>query len=276
MVSTVSKSAFDHLCLSLNARKPDNLFGMFTCYFDEAGGSDHGFIAVSGWVASVERWQRFESDWKQMLTAHGVPYLHMKECAHFNGPYGKWEFGESRRGRDSFIKDACAIIQETAEFGVVCVVHYEDFRKVNERFRLKEHLRSPYALAGRFCIARSNEWVKKQGRSLRDIADYVFEDGGPDMPGLVDVTKRASLQIPSFKPSRGTETQLGMVQLQAADLLVYEVRKAVVDHRDPMTKPEMFRKSFQAFFGCDVEQGNYREEQLLDLCEGAKIPARMA
>jgi len=65
-----------------------------------------------------------------------------------------------------------------------------------------------------------------------------------------------------------------MVQLQAADFLAYEMRKAVVDHRDPFTKPKEFRKSFQAFFSCDVEQGNYREEQLTELCVSAKIPVR--
>lgn len=273
--SISTHSAFDHLCASLNVRRADNLFGMFTCYFDEAGGADHGFIAVSGWIASVERWRQFESDWNAMLCAHGVPYMHMKECAHFKGPYSKWFATEVRADRESFVKDAIRIIRDTVQFGVVCVVHYDDFRKVNERFRLREHLRSPYALAGRFCIARSNLWAQRQGYSIRDIGDYVFEDDGPDVPGLVEVTKRVGLQIPSFKPSRDTETQLGIIQLQAADLLVYEVRKAVVDHRDPMTQPEFFRKSFQAFFGCDVEQGNYREAQLLDLCEGAKIPPQM-
>jgi hypothetical protein len=82
------------------------------------------------------------------------------------------------------------------------------------------------------------------------------------------------LKIPAFRSSRDKEYEAGFVQLQAADYFAYEMRKAVVDHRDPMTKPESFRKSFQAFFGCEVDQGNYREQELLDLCDGAKIPIR--
>jgi hypothetical protein len=248
------------------------LVGMFETYCDESGGLDHGFIAVCGWLASVERWKEFEAEWNRMLAVYELPYLHMKEFAHFNGPFEK--FLEPNLGRrNDFMKEATRIIRESVEFGFVCVVNYEDFRKVNARFQLKEHLRSPYALAGRFCIARANLWVRQQGYSPRDVA-YVFEDGGPDMGGLVEVTKQAGIHIPTFSPSRDTEIQLGVVQLQAADFLAYEMRKAVVDRRDPMTKPEEFRKSFQAFFSCDVEQGNYREEQLLGLCKTAKIPMR--
>jgi hypothetical protein len=156
----------------------------------------------------------------------------------------------------------------------LCVVWYDAFRKVNERFHLKKHQRSPYALAGRFCISRANQYVLRRGASLRDIV-YVFEDGGPDVGGLVDLVNRSNLKIPAFESSRDTEAKFATVQLQAADYFAYELRKAVVDHRDPFTKPEMFRKSFQAFFGCEADQGNYREQELLELCEDAKIPERI-
>jgi hypothetical protein len=267
--SEIIHSAFDQLARIHRAK----LVGMFETYCDESGGADHGFIAVCGWLASVERWQRFEKEWRLLLSFHDVPYLHMKELAHFNGPYDKWLGKPITSPRTAFLKEAVGIIRETVEYGVVCVVNYEDFRKVNSRFQLKEHLRSPYALAGRFCIARSNTWMRAGGLSVREIA-YVFEDGGPDMGGLVEVTKKAGIQIPTFSPSRDTEIQAGMVQLQAADFLAYEMRKAVVDHHDEFTEPEKFRKSFQAFFGCNVEQGNYRERQLLELCNTANIPIR--
>jgi hypothetical protein len=64
-------SAFNHLSFGL---KSDRVFGMFRSFFDEGGDEDHGFIAVCGYVASLERWQRFEADWKQMLAYHRVPY----------------------------------------------------------------------------------------------------------------------------------------------------------------------------------------------------------
>ena len=267
-------SGFERFLLNFQGAAPDKLVGMFQSFFDESGGADHGFITVCGWLASIERWRQFEQNWKEMLRRNDVPYFHLKELSQCRGPFSKW-FGHHSPERDELFKDAAQIIRRTVEKGFLCVVWYDAFRKVNERFHLKKHQRSPYAIAGRFCIARVNEYVQKQGFTLRDI-DYVFDQGGPDTGGLVDLVKRSNLKIPAFVPSRDTESSFATVQLQAADYLAYEVRKAVVDHRDPFTKPEEFRKSFQAFFGCEVDQGNYNEEHLLDLCEGAKIPERIA
>jgi hypothetical protein len=267
-------SGLARFLVTMGWTEPDRLLGMFTSYFDEAGGADHGFITVCGWVASVERWQLFEGKWKDMLSYFDVPYFHLKELSQCRGPYVKW-FQNPGTQRDELFKEAARIICETVEYGFLSVVWYDAFRKTNERFHLKKHSHSPYAIAGRFCIARVNEWVKQQGRSLREV-DYIFEDGGPDAGGLIDLTKRSDLKLPLFRSGRDTESQVGTVQLQAADYFAYELRKAVVDHRDPFTKPEMFRKSFQALFGCEVDQGNYDEAHLLNLCDLAKIPERIA
>lgn len=245
---------------------------MFRCFFDEGGGEDHGFIAVCGYVASLENWKRFEFDWKQMLSDHRVPYLHMKELAHFNGPYAKWKHDEN--GRIAFIRDASALVCGSADYGFLCVARYADFEKVNQEYYLSENFHSPYALAGRFCIARANLWMGNAGRSVREI-DYVFDRGGPDVAGLAELMQRSNLQIPSFKASRDTEIEAGMVQLQAADYFAYELRKAIVDHPyDPHRKPEEFRKSFQAIMDVSVDQGNYRESELIELCETSGVHKR--
>lgn len=266
-------SPFNHLLYSINARRPDKLFGMFTCYFDESGGSDHGFIAVCGFIASVERWQAFEVAWREMLVKYDLPYLHMKEFAHSNGPYREWKGNEQERAR--FLIEATAIIQQTVLHGFLCRVSFADFAAVNREYLLGEYAHSPYALAGRFCIAQANKWVGQQGRTLRDV-QYVFDYGGPDAGGLVAITQRDGLHIPSFDPSRDTENMAGMVQLQAADFFAYELRKAVVDHPDLYTRPEEFRKSFQALFSIDVDQGNYGEAELREFCVTAHIPERSA
>lgn len=248
------------------------LVGMFWSFFDEAGGADHQFIAVCGWLAEREAWKEFEADWKAMLARFDVPYFHMKEVAQFRGPFAKWY--ANRAERDEFIKEAARLIRETVEMGVLVVVRYDAWRSLNLRYDLEKQWRSPYVLASRFCIARANAWVREQGYTERDV-QYFFEDGGPDMPGLVALAKRDALQIPAFRSGRDTELEYGLIPLQAADFLAYEVRKAVVDHPDKFTQPEEFRKSFQAFFNCDVDQGNYGEPELRELCEALKVPERI-
>ena len=262
-------SMFNHLSSGL---KSDRVFGMFRCFFDEGGGEDHGFIAGCGYVASVEQWKRFEAEWKKMLAEHRVPYLHMRQLAHFKGPYEKWKNDEN--GRIAFLPDAGAIVCESANYGFLCAAPYADFEKVNREYYLAENFHSPYALAGRFCIARANVWMERSGRSVKEI-DYVFDKGGPDIAGLVELMQRSDSRIPSFKPSRDTESEVGMVQLQAADYFAYELRKAIVDHSDdPYTRPEEFRKSFQAIMNVYVDQGNYREAELVELCNMSGIHKR--
>jgi len=262
-------SSFDNFSFLLSS---DKMIGMFQCFFDEGGGEDHGFIAVCGYVASVERWKRFETDWRAMLKSHEVPYLHMKELAHFNGPYRKWKGDE--KGRIAFLRNAGALVCGSADYGFLCVARYADFEKVNRKYYLAENFHSPYALAGRFCIARANSWMREIGRTVKEI-DYVFDRGGPDVAGLTELMHRSNCQIPSFKPSRDTETEAGMVQLQAADYFAYELRKAMVDHsNDRYRKPEEFRKSFQAIMDVAIDQGYYGESELVELCEASGLHKR--
>jgi hypothetical protein len=262
-------SSFENFSFLLSS---DKIIGMFQCFFDEGGGEDHGFIAVCGYVASVERWKRFEVDWRAMLVTHEVPYLHMKELAHFNGPYRKWKGDE--KGRIAFLRDASLLVCGSADYGFLCAAQYADFEKVNREYYLAENFHSPYALAGRFCIARANLWMNSEGRSTKEI-EYVFDRGGPDVSGLVDLTQRSNLQIPSFRSPCDRDNEAGMVQLQAADYFAYELRKAIVDHSgDPYEKPEEFRKSFQAIMDVTVDQGNYREVELIELCEVSGVHKR--
>jgi hypothetical protein len=56
----------------------NELLGLFEALFDEGDDADHGLVAVWAWLASVDRWRQFESDWKAILERYGVPYLHMR------------------------------------------------------------------------------------------------------------------------------------------------------------------------------------------------------
>jgi hypothetical protein len=214
-----------------------SLFAMLSCYFDEAGGVDQGFIVVSGYVSTVEQWQRFETDWRLFLAKFDVPYLHMKSFAHFKGPFAKWKGNEGTRSQ--FLSYAAGIISDYAQHAFSHYVEYAAFEDLSKEYNLKAIVSSPYALAGRSCVAQANIYHQ---HDLRDI-EYIFEDGGPDKAGLVTAMTRLKprLQIPIFKPSRDTKIQRGVLQLQAADFLAYEVRKNIADQGGRPT-----RKSIEA------------------------------
>ena len=64
---------------------------MRTVYLDESGRAGHTeFVGIAGVDAEDAEWAAFDSNWNAALSRHGAPYLHMREFAHFGGPFKRW------------------------------------------------------------------------------------------------------------------------------------------------------------------------------------------
>lgn len=222
---------------------------MLTAYFDESYDERFRLTFVSGWVAAVEQWQEFEYGWKLFLAKHDVPYFHMREFAHSVGPFAKWKGTEGPRR--AFMRGAAQIIVDTVQRGFVCCVSDEIFDGCDKVCELRKTFRSPYALAGRTCANLVVEWaLDPRTFPLNDIR-YVFEDGAEDKGGLIDAMKiTPRLAVPIFQPGRDQKPtrkspngRCGVVQLQAADYLAYEISKFARDHQAIKANPSKFRAS---------------------------------
>ncbi len=250
---------------------------MFTCYFDEAGGKDFGFTVVAGYVASVEEWEHFEVDWKLSLISYKVPYFHMAKLSQFKPPYAKWERSPNFRAR--FLLELAQIIQSRVRRGFVCCVNHDFFKQADAQYELRETLGSPYAFAARICVAYANEWRRKTVKHL-DL-EYFFEDGGPDKGGVIhamDIPPK--LPAPFFRPSRDiqdrkTGLRRGVVQLQAADYLAYEIRKYILDHPKYRSGERQPRGSLGALTGVEVDRRFLRASEIVRLCEAWKLKRRL-
>lgn len=225
---------------------------MLTCYLDEAGGLEEGFTVVGGFGSTLALWEQFEIDWKLLLAAYKVPYFHMKEFSQSTGPFKKWKGREPTRKH--FIQDASAIIKQRAQWAILCFVHHTLFDMGNKTHKLEETLFSPYAIAGRVCVAQVGLWYRQHNEVVD--TEFIFEDGGPDKGGLqkaMDIEYKCP--APIFKPSRDMkdkrgDVRKGIVQLQAADFMAYELRKHRREFSDKTGRPA--RKSFEAILAVRV------------------------
>lgn len=204
---------------------------MLTSYYDEAGGKEHGLTVVAGYIARVEQWDNFEVDWKLSLISYKVPYLHMSQLAHFNGPYAKWKDSPNFRAR--FLLEMSQIIQQRAMRGFACFIDHTAFAQADAEYELRENFCSPYSLAAMSSVARVTAWRRKVIPPSEPVK-YVFEDGAPDKCGLIKLMEKDKYPTPIFEPSRDIESRKsglrhGLVQLQAADYLAYEIRKFISD-----------------------------------------------
>jgi len=246
---------------------------MLTCYFDEAGGDDQKWMIVAGYVSSVTQWETFESDWRIALSKYDVPYLHMKELAHFKGPFLKWKKESGTRAR--FLSTAADIINSNVLFGISVTVHYKDFEYANRQYDLTSMVSSPYALAGRSCIAEANVVRGKTVSGSLDM-EYIFERGGPDAGGLVNAVMKITptLPVPIFKPSRNWNGQRGVVPLQASDYLAYEISKYVIDHQKYKRGERFPRMSLGALTATNVHRRFWNLERLRALCDRMGVKKR--
>lgn len=249
---------------------------MLTCYFDEAGGVDHGFTVVAGYVATVEQWENFEVDWKLSLISYKVPYLHMAKLAHFKGPYAKWENSPIFRAR--FLLEMSQIIQQHVKRGFACFIEHAAFAQADSEYELHETFGSPYALAGMSSVARVTAWRRKTVPPSVPV-EYVFEDGAPDKCGLMKMMEKDKYPTPIFRPGRDIDSRKsglrhGFVQLQAADYLAYEIRKFVSDHSKYKTMERAPRASLGALTGVEIDKYFMGYERLVRMSQQLRLKRR--
>ena len=245
---------------------------MLTGYFDEACGKD--FTVVCGWIASVDEWDNFEVDWKLFLIKYDVPYFHMKEFVHCLGPYEKWKEGPEIRKR--FLIDAWDIISSRVRRGFVCGIQQVLFNRVNRTYHLEETFPSCYALVGREAM----DWANRYAKEMREEVKCMFEDGGPEKGGLLKAADVAPMvSTPDFEPSRDIQdrkkgTRKGVIQIQAADFLAYEVRKFYIDHPLYRNGQRVPRMSMRQFGKKKPDTKLMSEERITNTCKRYSVEQR--
>src|SRR5579863_351601 len=112
---TSQASTLRHIAGSVGAESR-SLWGMFTAYYDAAGGKDHGFIVVAGWVSDLEMWEKFAVDWRLALAQAHVPYFHMKAFSQSKLHFESWKDQEGKRR--NFLHTLTSIIRSYVRYGV--------------------------------------------------------------------------------------------------------------------------------------------------------------
>jgi hypothetical protein len=235
---------------------------MLTGYFDDAGGADHGFTVVAGWVSTIEQWQIFNNRWSEMLATYQVPWFDMKTLSHFKGEYALWK--ETPTVKDAFVAEACKIIASTAMFQFASSVPHSAFASVNKSYRLKEYVGNEYALAGLTCALKMREWAQGQGFSQHP--EMIFDDGTAKKGKLTDIMLKEHFDAPIFASPLPKDGRMPVVQLQAADFLAYEIRK--MERDDPSEiGPEERRISLRKLIWIPSDWGEYTEKDLIETCK---------
>ena len=246
-----------------------------TSYFDASGGAEHSVMIVAGYVATIGRWKRFDSEWRKVLgrKEFDVPYFHMKEFAHSVGAFKEWKGNENKRKR--FINALISVISRNVQAGFACAIKDSVWYAANKAYPIAESFGVPYALCGRDCVNKTFFWGRSKRFSDGQIRS-IFEAGDKGKGHLMRVIEEARKPVPIFEHGRPHETNdnLGMTPLQASDFAAWELLKVVASGKESVPLSEL-RVSLQKLSkAVPVSWTQYKESDFIELLRLGGIRAR--
>jgi hypothetical protein len=203
------------------------LVALISGYFDDSQSTGDVWV-VAGYVGYANQWEHLGRMWDEALRAHDVPYFHKREMADPAGAFAKWLPPEDHQEEVvAFFKDLVGAIRRCGVHIITSAVWVKDVERFNSE---KGLILEPYPLAAYSCMSQIAlkhgdvpvtavfDRVEKVDDKLRKARLYADTDRHA-YPGLCNLV--TSIPLEAGLTSRTVPA------LQAADLIAWEVRKAL-------------------------------------------------
>jgi hypothetical protein len=164
------------LCLALEHQwRPDELFVIFTSYFDEA--DTHGpepTLIMAGYVGHAYQWKQFEKKLSRIQQRLGFKIFHARDFKSRSREFSGWSDDKC----DQLIMELSSLVKELTQ-GFSTALSYDRF--INEYrsppIPKKLNLDSQYGACFRICLAHLLKLMRERGN--RDHLHVVIERGHP-------------------------------------------------------------------------------------------------
>ncbi len=212
--------------------------------------------AIAGYVSKRRYWVRFQRAWRKTLKSYGVHTFHMSEYAHGRGEFEGW----SKDKRDSFLKALSRVIDEHKLFGVGGLISVREYESLLPDWA-KLEVRHPYY----FCFAVLMKTFRDYYHHIPPgTIDFVFDRRPESQHVVEEMFEHLKDRNPLHGQRLGKitfDSKERFLPLQAADLLVYEVRRYGSDRFYGSSRPT--RKSMEALMvRRDLVVGYYDADDL--------------
>jgi Protein of unknown function (DUF3800) len=195
---------------------------MLTGYMDETGHSKDGqqrFVGVAGLVAPAENWAAFERKWDEALHVFKLSYFHMKDFASRRKYFEGW----SEPKRKKLLGKLLRIIATTHPFPVGAIVSLDDYRSFSAADRAL--MGDPYHFCLMGCVYLPAWRTERASPDVRVKIVFGEQTEFRHLAGLLlDDFKQNNASGKRFDPPAFADMKT-VVQLQAADLVAYELYK---------------------------------------------------
>jgi hypothetical protein len=215
--------SYCHLSRTL-FKKPSDLMGMLSAYFDDSGTDQYSRTAVvGGYVGSDFQWRRFVARWSKTLDEAQVKILHRSDLENFQGEFTEAK-GWNPSRRTELVRKLHSIIKTSTYSAVAAAVVKDDFNAVMPSW-VKHLFGGAYGWCAFMCVLAMRGWCTERHHS--DPIAWVFESGTAGAPEIGEMFQ--ALQLPElralYRISSVTFDGKELKSLQAADLVAYEIFK---------------------------------------------------
>jgi hypothetical protein len=207
---------------------------LFTAYFDASRSEDSRVTTVAGFVSRLTKWERFEDQWKSILSKANpnVSMFHMTDFVSSRNGWEAWKGKANTERRHVFFEQLLTCIAANTNKGFAASVPKENFNFKNSTHRLAETLGEEYAVCAFFCLGKLQYWAEKKQIDYRNIL-CMFEDG--DL-GQGDMISKARGYGFNAIPQRKVDIRC----FDACDLAAWKARAIIDDaiYRRDITNPD--------------------------------------
>ena len=197
--------------------RDSQFMALLSAYFDASGNKRKSVVTVLGFVSRVEKWDRFNEQWKAILKSEGVSSMHMTDFASSLGEFVSWK-GQTER-RKAFIFALANCIRRNTNKGFGNSVILNDYKSIDREFTLHERVGQPYTLCARACFGGLRRWADKKKISPERILVFV-ERGDEDQGELVNHAREDGFKIAALSKEDA-------VAFEAGDMAAWKFRTAI-------------------------------------------------
>lgn len=237
MSAPIRQSGFvGDLCVALRHRwLPNELFVIFTAYFDESG--THGpapTVTMAGFLGHTYQWRRFETKLARLQKQHRFKVFHAK---HFKQQRGEFE-GWSDAKCVQVIEDLTELVKNNLTMGLM--ISLDRDRYINE-YRAppipkKMNLDSQFGACFRGCLAYVLRRLEARGQCerLNIVFEYGHKNVGDCQRIFMDLRRRYLAVGSDLLGTFTVSTKDGCAPLMVADMLAHTYSMVDLQRRTGM------------------------------------------
>ena len=245
----------------------------FHAYIDDSGNEPQSPVYVlAGFIASVEQWAAFSTDWQAALDeAPRLEYFKMKEAASLHGQFGR-HFGWTPAKRDDRLATFTRIIRKRVRVRVSVSIQHAHFEKYLKSIPVPQRrLASDNAYVLLFQEIVISTAAVAPTLGITEPCDFIFDEQGALgleallwWPHFKATAERASrTDLPKFIGSPPIfRDEKHFLPLQAADLYAWQVRRNFVENRVLWVPPSQVLRQLETI-SCIFR--NYTEAEVMRL-----------